>query len=139
MDLGVIDLPTTGEGFITDPKGRMRWVKIHGSRGNTAEQMWDKCYRRHANLGMVFCGDQSRVTALRLTGTGDHGNPIPSLLSDYQSEPVLRLMRFVPSENRVHVLTYEVKQKVLIETTPYVRDRDQHQFILQYDMGGGKK
>lgn len=139
MDLGIIEKPTTEEGYIKDPKGRMRWVKRHGTRGKTAEQMWEKCYRRHANLAMVFCGDQSRVTALRVTGRGDRGNSIPSLLSDYQSESVLRLMRFVPSENRVHAVSYDVKRKVLIDATNYVPDRSQHQFTLEYDMTARKK
>lgn len=42
MDLGVIDKPKEAEGYIKGPKGRMKWVKIHGARGNTGEQMWDK-------------------------------------------------------------------------------------------------
>ncbi len=134
MDLGVLDKPKDPEGFIKDAKGRMRWTKIHGKLGNTAEQMWDKCYRKHANLAMVLCGDQSRVTAMRVTDTGDHGNTVHRLLSDYQSEPVLRLMRFVASENRVHVVSYEVKREILIDATDYVADRDQHQFTLEYDM-----
>jgi hypothetical protein len=36
MDLGVIEKPTEVEGYEKDPQGRMRWVKIHGKRGNTA-------------------------------------------------------------------------------------------------------
>lgn len=134
MDLGIIDKPKTEEGFIDDPKGRMRWVKIHGARGNTAEQMWDKLFRRHASLRLIFCGDQSRVTALKLTTPADDGHPVTSLLSDYLSLPVLRLMRFLPSENHVHVLTYDVVQQVLVEDTPYVHEPDQHQFMLDYPM-----
>jgi len=135
MDLGIVEHPKSSEGYIRDPKGRMRWVKIHGARGNNGEQLWEKLFRKHANLKLICCGDQSRVTALRLTTVGDAGNPVPSLLSDYQSRPVLRLMRFGPEENRVHVLTYDVEQSVLVERTKYVADVNQHQFTLDYSPG----
>lgn len=134
MDLGILDKPKTEEGFIHDPKGRMRWIKIHGERGNTAEQMWDKLFRKHANLRFIFCGDQSRVTALKLTTPGDDGTPVTSMLTDYLSLPALRLLRFVPAENRIHVLTYDVVNNVLVEDTPYVHELDQHQFTLDYPM-----
>lgn len=134
MDLGVRDRPKTEEGYIHDPKGRMRWVKIHGPRGNTGEQMWDKLFRKHAHLRLIFCGDQSRVTALKLTTPGDDGHPVTSMLSDYLSQPALRLLRFVPAENRIHVLTYEVVQKVLVDDTLHVHDVEQHQFVLDYPM-----
>lgn len=130
MDLGILDKPKEEKGYIHDAKGRMRWVKIHGERGNTGEQMWDKLFRRQANLRLIFCGDQSRVTALRLTTPADDGHAVTSLLSDYLSQPVLRLLRFVPDEKRVHVLTYDVMQQVLVEDTPYVHEPDQHQFTL---------
>lgn len=134
MDLGILDKPKTEEGFIHDPKGRMRWVKIHGERGNTGEQMWDKLFRKHANLGFIFCGDQSRVTALKLTTNADDGHPVTSLLTDYLSQPILRLLRFVPAENRIHALTYDVVNNVLVADTPYVHELDQHQFTLDYPM-----
>jgi hypothetical protein len=134
MDLGILDHPQTEEGFVTDPKGRMRWVKIHGKRGNTAVQMWDELYRKHANLGFIFCGDQSRCTALRLDTTGDHGNVVHALLSDYTSSGPLRLYRFLPSENRVQVITYDTTLHALTETARYVKDRGEHQFSLDYRM-----
>lgn len=134
MDLGILDKPKTEEGFIHDPKGRMRWIKIHGERGNTAEQMWNELFRKQANLGMIFCGDQSRVTALKLTTPADDGHPVTSMLTDYMSQPVLRLLRFVPAENKVHALTYEVVKGVLVDDTPYLHELDQHQFTLNYPM-----
>ena len=134
MDLGVLDKPRGSEGFIKDPQGRMRWVKVHGQRGNSGAQMWEKLFCRHTNLGLIFCGDQSRVTALRLEATAKDGHVISSLLSDYMSQPALRLVRFIPKENRVDVLTYEVKRRFLVEETNYVKDRDRHQFSLPYKM-----
>lgn len=134
MDLGVREKPKKEEGFIHDPKGRMTWTKIHGKRGNTGAQMWEKLYRKHANLAFVFSGDQSRTTALKLTSTGDHGQPVTAMLSDYLSQPVLRLLRFVPAENRIYALTYDVVQEVLVDDTPYVHELEQHQFTLEYPM-----
>ena len=134
MDLGIREKPDDNDGYIHDPKGRMNWIKIHGTRGNTGEQMWDKLYRQHANLGLICCGDQSRVTALKVTTKSDHDQPVTSMLSDYQSQPVLRLLRFVPAENRIHALTYDVVQQVLVDDTQYVHELDQHQFTLDYPM-----
>lgn len=134
MDLGVLEKPKTEEGFISDPKGRMKWSKIHGARGNSAVQMWEKLYRKHANLGFVFSGDQSRVTALRLSAPGEHGNTVHSLLSDYMSEGPLRLYRFLPTENKVRVITYDTTKRELVDSMIYVPDRDQHQFELDYPM-----
>jgi hypothetical protein len=44
------------------------------------------------------------------------------MLSDYLSQPALRLLRFVPAQNRIHALTYDVVQQVLVEDTPHVHD-----------------
>lgn len=134
MDLGVMEKPKENDGYIHDPKGRMRWVKCHGVRGNSAEQMWDRLYRKHANLGIVFSGDQSRVTAMSETRSGDRGNVVYSLLSDYMSEPVLRLYRFVPAENKIHVVTCDVRESRLVEATNYVPETVKHQFTLNYSM-----
>lgn len=134
MDLGVLEHPKTKEGFIHDPKGRMRWHKMHGDRGNTAVQMWDKLYRKHANLGFIFCGDQSRCTALKLDTVGDHGNVVHSLLSDYTSSGPLRLYRFLPKENRVQVITYDTTKHELTDSTEHVKPREEHQFSLPYRM-----
>ncbi len=134
MDLGVIDKPMTEEGFSKDPQGRMRWSKIHGERGNTPQQMWEKLYRKHSNLGFVFSGDQSRVTALHLTDTGDHGNTVHRLLSDYTSSGPLRLYRFLPAEDKVQVITYDTTMLQMTGTTRYKPDRASHQFTLGYQM-----
>lgn len=134
MDLGIVKKPQTSAGYIHDPKGRMDWNKIHGDRGNTGLQMWDKLYRRHANLHFVLSGDQSRVTALRREDRADDGHVVHALLSDYMSQPVLRLMRFLPKENRVDVLTAEVVLERLVESTRHVPAAEAHVFSLPYNM-----
>lgn len=132
MDLGIRDKPKTEEGFISDPQGRMAWSKIHGKRGNTPQQLWDKLYSKHANLGFVFSGDQSRVTAKRLAEKGVHGNVVHQLMSDYMSAGGLRLYRFIPTENRVRVITFDTTKRALIDRMVYVPDYTQHQFTLEY-------
>ncbi len=134
MDLGIVEKPKTEKGYIHDPKGRMRWTKNHGKRGNSGEALWEKLFRRHPNLGLIFCGDQSRVTALRLDTVADDGHVVTSLLSDYMSEPVLRLMRFLPTENRIDAITWHVPGGFLVEATNHVPERGQHRFSIDFEM-----
>ncbi len=133
MGLGPRDRPQDGRDFFDAPKGRMRWKKRHGERGNTPEQMWQKCLCGHQNLFVIFCGDQSRTQALHQTTLGEHGNPTHEVLSDYGSAG-LRVYRFVPKENLIHVYTYNPLHDKLCEGTSIVPDRKQHQFTLEYDM-----
>lgn len=128
MDLGVIQKPKSDKGYIEDPKGRMQWTKIHGKHGNSGEDLWEKLFRRQAKLDLILCGDQSRVTALRLDTPADDGHVVTSLLSDYMSEPVLRLMRFRPDKNTIEVISWEVGKGFLVEATSHVKERDRHQF-----------
>jgi hypothetical protein len=119
--------PATNEEFIHAPKGRMEWGKIHGARGNTPAQLWEKCYRKHANLLCVFSGDQSRTQAIRATTAGDHGNEVHELLQDYGSG-WLRIYRFTPAENRVQAMTFKPGTEELCTGTTLVADAAQHQF-----------
>jgi hypothetical protein len=132
MDLGIIEKPKTAEGYIHDPNGRMRWVKIHGKRGNSGEAMWEKFFRRQPALDLIFCGDQSRVTALRLDTKADDGHVVTSLLSDYLSEPVLRLMRFRPDKHTIDVITWHVTGGFTVESTNYVKERSSHRFSIDW-------
>ena len=82
MYLGPLEKPQKPEDYYDAPKGRMRWKKCHGSAGNTPQQMWDKCFRKHKNLSMILCGDQSRTQAFYQCSTGDAGNAVHEVLSD---------------------------------------------------------
>jgi hypothetical protein len=134
MDLGPVQKPKTAEGYITDPKGRMEWVKIHGDRGNSATQLWEKLFRKHENLGFIFSGDQSRTTAMKLAARGDAGNTVHSFLSDYTSSGPLRLYRFIPAEHRVQVITFDTTKRTRVTTTRHVPDTAEHQFEVAYGM-----
>ena len=133
MGLGPREKPKSAADFFDAPKGRMVWTKCHGKRGNSAQQMWDKCFKRHRNLFMICCGDQSRTQAMRQESTGQHGNTVHEVLSDYGTHG-LRVMRFIPMLNLIEVRTWDPMNGVLCESTKFVSDRRQHQFTLSYEM-----
>ena len=133
MGWGPKERPKTNAEFISGAKGRMQWSKVHGKRGNTPQQMWDKCYRKHENLLAVFSGDQSRTQAIRSATPGDHGNVIHELLQDYGSG-WLRLYRFLPDDDCIDVFTFDPKSEEFCEGTTRVPDRNDHQFRITCKM-----
>jgi hypothetical protein len=137
MGLGPLAKPKTAADFRDAPKGRMQWSKIHGRRGNSPQQMWDKCFRTHENLFLIFSGDQSRTQALRLASKNDAGRPVYELLSDYHDH-WLRVNRFLPEADRIEVYTIDSRDGSLCEGTDTDRDVSQHQFTLEYEMGRKK-
>ena len=141
MGLGPLTRPQREDDFIAGPKGRMQWSKIHGAEGNTPQQMWEKCFRRHGNLFLIFCGDQSRTQALRLTSQNEAGRPVHEVLSDYMQttgggDCWLRVCRFLPAANRIDVFTVDSRDGRLCEGTKLVPERSAHQFSLPYAMSG---
>jgi hypothetical protein len=134
MDLGIRLKPVTEEGYVADEKGRMEWTKVHGKLGNSPLQLWEKLYRRHANLDFVFSGDQSRVTAYQMSLPAADGHTVHALMSDYMSAGPLRLYRFTPSENKVRVITYDTTKRELTARMPFVPDTTRHQFTIDYPM-----
>ncbi|MDB5344821.1 MAG: Calcineurin-like phosphoesterase [Schlesneria sp.] len=122
--------PKTDDEYVTGEKGRMEWVKIHGTRGNSPQQLWEKCYRRHPHLIAVFSGDQSRTQAYHAATAGDHGNVIHEFMQDY-STGWLRLYRFQPTENRIRVFTFDPKTEELCPGTKLVKAPRDHQFEIQ--------
>ena len=138
MGLGPQDRPTNPRDYFDAPKGRMTWKKCHRERGNTPQQMWEKCFRVHANVFLICCGDQSRTQAMRKTSLGDHDNTVYELLSDYGANG-LRVMRFVPKANRIEVRTWNPLTSALTQRTKIVADSAQHQFNLPYSMTPGSR
>lgn len=133
MDLGPLKRPSSNEGFFIDPKGRMTWTKRHGERGNSPRQLWDKFYKKQKNLLLIFSGDQSRTTAMYMKNTGDHGNTVHALMSDYTSSGPLRIYRFHPEENQIRVITYDTSLNRLVEDTEIVPGVENHQFTIEYE------
>jgi hypothetical protein len=133
MGLGPRDKPKEADDYFTAPKGRMTWKKCHGDRGNSPQQMWDKCFCKHANLFLICCGDQSRTQAMHQSSKGNNGNIVHEILSDYGSHGQ-RMMTFLPRQNRIEVRTWNPQTDKLCEETKIVRDTSQHQFDLEYVM-----
>jgi hypothetical protein len=133
MYLGPRDRPRKPRDYYDAPKGRMRWHKTHGKKGNTPQQMWEKCFSRHRNLFLICCGDQSRTQAMHRTVHGNHGNQVHECLSDYRGG-FLRIYRFEPNEQRISVMTYSPHQQMLCDGTSIVPDVNRHQFVLNYKM-----
>ena len=133
MGLGPLHRPKQPRDYFDAPKGRMTWKKCHGANGNTSQQMWDKCFRKHKNLFLICCGDQSRTQAMHQTVEGQHGNTVHELLSDYGSNG-FRLMRFIPAQNKIEVRTWNPVKQEFCEKTSIVPEKNQHQFTLEYQM-----
>ena len=72
------------------------------------EYIWDEIVVPNDNVALVLCGHM-KTEHLRIDAAGDRH--VPQILANYQLEPRggngwLRLMRFVPGEDRVEVRTY---------------------------------
>lgn len=77
--------------------------------GNSGEQIWQKLIRKQPNIFLVVSG---HVLGVGLqTSINDAGGKVLEMLTDYQGLPNggdgwLRSLKFVPSENKIHVRTY---------------------------------
>ena len=131
MYLGPLERPKESQGYYDDPKGRMRWKKCLGAAGNTPEEMWQECFQKHENLLMILAGDQSRTQSYYQCATGQEGNPVHELMSDYR-EGYLRVYCFIPSKREIQVFTYSPVSGALCEGTKIVPQRERHQFTLPW-------
>jgi hypothetical protein len=135
MFLGPLENPQTPEGYFYDPKGVMQWTKRHGIHGNSPQLMWEKCFSKHKNLKLIFCGDQSRTNTMHLELNGNEGNIVHVLLSDYMLEPgPLRIYRFSPQMNEIEVVTYNPIKDSVVTNTSIVVDTMEHNFIISMDL-----
>lgn len=134
MYLGPVPQPASRAEWLKVPQGRMQWKKVHGARGNTPQQMWEKCFSKHANVFLVLAGDQSAVIALRQESRGEHGNVVYEVMQDYPRDADdsdwLRLFRFYPERKEIRVFTYSPAQDRLCDGMRHVTDRVNHQFVL---------
>jgi hypothetical protein len=131
--LGPIEKPTSKEGYFDDPKGVMRWARCHGGKGNPPQAIWDKCLRKHPNVRLILCGDQSRTQTMRLTLPGAGGHPVHACLSDYRGGN-LRLYRFLRGDRRIEAYTWTVPEGRMCEGTRIAPDPGQHQFTLEWNL-----
>ena len=92
------------------PKGRdTSCATSYNVAGNSGEEMWQKLIRKQKNIFLVVSG---HVLGVGLqTSTNDAGGKVLEMLTDYQGLPNggdgwLRTLKFIPSENRIQVITY---------------------------------
>ena len=91
----------------------------------------------HANLFLMVCGHMHPATdgAGYLAQTGPLGNTIHIVEADYQDYPnggsgYLRILRFSPADDQIHMTTYSPTLDIAIGTYP-------DQMDLGYDLDGG--
>ncbi|MDF1824449.1 MAG: metallophosphoesterase [Verrucomicrobiales bacterium] len=131
MGWGPLERPRSSDDYVTAPKGRMTWCKTHGKKGNSPQQLWEKCYRIHSHLFAVFSGDQIRTEAFRAASTGRNGNLIHEITQDY-GNTLLRLYRFLPEQQRVDAFTIDSHTTFLCGGTPRHPGKEQHQFQIPW-------
>jgi len=132
MFLGPVEKLPDKSRWRESPLGVMRWSKCYGQQGNTPQVLWDSCFARHANIRMLFCGDQSRVQAMHLTLPRAGMPPVHCLMSDYRAGAI-RLVRVTPGTGRVEVITYSPFLRQLIHATEAAPARHLHQFSFGLD------
>lgn len=132
MFLGPRNKPVYAQDFFDAPKGIMKWSKTYGDKGNTPEDLWNKCFKKHENIHMIISGDQSRTNAIHQKYIGDKGNIVHALLSDYSlvNGGAIRLYRFIPADNQIRIFTFNTTQNELLFSTEIVPDRNAHYFSI---------
>jgi len=122
--------------------GVMAWKKVHGKKGLTAQESWERHFSKHKNLFLILCGDQSLATTWRHLQFGKHGNRVYSILQDYprrsDAEDWLRLLRFRPEKGVVEVITYSPSQNRLCDDAGLWHGRSWHQFEIPLPKANGK-
>ncbi len=129
-----------GEGHQIDCAIR---YDIEGSGGDI---VWEKLVSRHKNIFMVLSGHRSDVE--HNIRQGVEGNPVHEILTDYQNERPggnlkmkksgngwLRMLKFVPGENKIYVSPYSVeKEKRYYMTSMYSEDpgHSDHTYSFSY-------
>ncbi len=114
-------------------------------KNNDGEEMWTKFVSRHKNIFMLLCGHIIRTPGARLSSKGVKGNTVHQLLSNYQGlrnggNGWLRLMKFAPGENKIHVKTYSPTlkkfwaEKKKSKKKDNKKSLDAHRFTLDYNM-----
>ncbi len=97
--------------------------------GNSGQAIWEKFVSQHENISLVLCG---HTNVGRLTSAGRHGNQVHQILSNYQGwqdggQGNLRIMTFVPDEDRIDVRTFSPVRGDYVTT-------EQDEFSLDYPM-----
>jgi hypothetical protein len=84
-------------------------INDKGEFSRDGELLWDQVIKQHENIFLVLCGHMCSESTI--TRTGESGNVVHILLSDYQCDEkggngYLRVMEFIPSQSIIHVSTF---------------------------------
>ncbi|MCE5340651.1 MAG: metallophosphoesterase [Planctomycetaceae bacterium] len=103
---------------------------------NDGEDMWEKFVRRHNNIFLVLSGHVVGDGNGKLTSYSDDKTKVTQILANYQMKENggngwLRLMKFVPAEDKIAVETY----------SPYLKEysKDPNNSFTVEDVGLFKK
>ena len=107
---------------------------------NDGEEMWDELVSVHENIFLVVSGHVAGAGAGLLSSEGLHGNPVHQVLANYQGwdnggDGWLRLMTFVPDEDRIDVEAFSPTLWAASGGTEGTTDHPDHAFSLDYEMG----
>lgn len=115
------------------PKGRdTSCAEAYKIEGNSGEQMWQKLIRKQPNIFLVVSG---RVLGVGMqTSENEAGGEVFEMLTDYQGlsnggDGWLRILKFVPDENKIKVKTYS-------PTLDKTNEDAKETFELEYNMTG---
>jgi len=84
-------------------------INNKGAFSRGGKLLWDQVIKQHQNVFLVLCGHD--CTESTITKTGESGNVVNILMSDYQCDEkggngFLRVMEFIPSQSIIHVETF---------------------------------
>lgn len=113
--------------------------------GNTGEEIWEKLVKKHENIFLVLSGHATNVDSHRglLVSTGIKGNIVYQQLNGEGHDGWLRILKFVPAENKIYVSSYspwkpkspsQQFNQYEFSLPGYNRDSI-HQYELFYNMG----
>jgi hypothetical protein len=96
-------------------------INSDGEFTNAGKLLWDQVVKKHPNVFLVLSAHDCSES--RMTETGEAGNTVDIVMSDYQCDAqggngYLRLLEFVPSENVIHVKTFSPLTNKLREGSP---------------------
>jgi len=96
-------------------------ISNKGEFSREGKLLWDRVIKQHENVSLVLCGHN--CTESTVTRTGESGNSVYILMSDYQCDEnggngYLRVLEFIPSKSVIHVETFSPLLNKLRDNSP---------------------
>jgi hypothetical protein len=103
--LGPVDFPKEKSDISKIPKGRMKWNKCNGNKGNSPEKIFHKLIRKHPNIFLVISGDQRNTESFVQTSAGEAENVVHEIMNDIRSG-FIRILRFNVATDEIKAILY---------------------------------